>query len=480
MFENRSYDNVLGWLYENNNPVHVFPPDSSAAIDGLKNAMSNHSGAREYIAQHGTHTMSQPMRVPRWDPNEEYEHVVRQLYVDGEGHIPERPWEKNPTMTGFARDYDALYDDPAEVMGAYDESQLPVLSGLARRFAVSDRWFASVPTQTNANRAFSICGTSLGAVNNRDRKFYDSPTIFDLLTDIKSWGIYWQWDGFQTGDPGPAGGCYTADLFPRIRTLIDAGKGELHPYSKFLQDLRENKPIPQFCYLEPHWGVGRGYPTGENYVGVQGNDYHPPCFVGPAEHDLSVLFDALRSSSQWKNMLFIITFDEHGGTYDHARPTSTVAPDEHRSRPGVEPPFDFTRLGVRIPTLLVTPYVKPGTVFRAPAGSSFDFDHTSTLSTLLKWAGLDPTTAGLGNRVAVAPSFELVLSDEPYLDTEHLGVPDDYAAQGGGLGLHLGLEFADLNPVGLGVEIWRHLADRSDSVEEFVHHLRHAKDAPTN
>ena len=480
MLENRSLDNVLGWLYDNDRPAHVFPAGSPAEFDGLNNAMSNHSGAREYFSHRGTANMPQPLRVPRFDPNEEYEHVARQLYGDADGTMPERPWDQDPPMTGFASDYDALYVDPAEVMGAYDPSQLPVLNGLARRFAVSDRWFASVPTQTNANRAFSICGTSLGAVDNADLRTYETKTIFDVLTGIKSWGMYWQWDGFQTGDPGPAGGCYSADLFPNVRRLIDDHKGELNPYASFLEALGRGDEIPQFCYLEPHWGVGRGYPTGFDYVGVQGNDYHPPCFLGPAEHDLSVLFDALRTSKQWKNMLFIITFDEHGGTYDHARPTPTIAPDEHRTKPGIEPPFDFTRLGVRIPTILVTPFVEPGTVFRAPAGSPYDFDHTSTISTLLKWAGVDPASAGLGARVAVAPSFESVLCDEAHLDTEHIDVPGDYNGQGGGLGLHLGLELGDLDPVGLGIEIWRHIAERSDSVDDFIHHLRHAKDAPAS
>ncbi len=477
MLENRSLDSVLGWLYENDRPAHVFPAGSSPDFDGLKNAMSNFSGTREYVSAHGTQRMSEPLRVPRWDPNEEYEHIVRQLFEDGDGQLPEHPWSTEPAMTGFARDFDALYADPAEVMGAYDESQLPVLYGLARRFAVSDRWFSSVPTQTNVNRAFSLCGTSLGALNNSDLKTYQTKTLFDALTCHKSWGIYWQWDGFQTGDPGPAGGCYTADLFPNIRRRIDLGDGEMHKYDKFLKDLREGHDIPQFCYLEPHWGVGRGYVTGHDFIGVQGNDYHPPCFVGPAEYHLSELYDALRNSTQWPHMLFVLTFDEHGGTYDHCRPTGTVAPDEHRSFPDREPRFDFTQLGVRVPTILITPFVEPGTVFRAPAESPYDLDHTSLTATVLKWAGIDPATAGLGARVATAPTFESVLSNTANIETKHIAVPEGYAEQGGGLGLHLGLELADLNPVGLGIEVWRHLTAHSSDIDDFVHKLRvHATD----
>jgi phospholipase C len=479
--ENRSLDSVLGWLYADDAPPHVTPEGSSSRFDGIPASASNGSRGRTYRPQRGTTTLAEPCRTPRWDPNEKYEHVVRQLHADGDGRMPAEPWHDASTMEGFACDYDALYVDPTEVMGAYDEDQLPVLYGLARRFAVSDRWFSSVPTQTNANRAFSICGTSLGGVDNGDTKTYDTRTIFDALTGHKSWGVYWQWDGFQSGDPGPKGGCYTADVFPHIRDAVERGDGEMGTYASFLDTVRAGGDIPQFCYLEPFWGCGKGYLTGNDFAGVQGNDYHPPAFIGPAEHDLAVLYDALRTSRQWANMLFIVTFDEHGGSYDHVAPPRTVAPDHHVATPSGAPSFDFTTLGVRVPTILATPFVEPGTVFRAPTGSTYDFDHTSFIATLLKWAGLDPATAGLGARVAVAPTFEAILTDVAHPDTDAITVPDGYATQGGGVGLHLGLHLADLDPSGLSVEVWRHLSERSADVDEFVGHLRRASkgaDAP--
>ncbi len=110
-------------------------------------------------------------------------------------------------------------------------------------------------------------------------------------------------------------------------------------------------------------------------------------------------------------MLFVITFDEHGGMYDHVAPPLSVAPDPIKSKHG----FDFKRLGVRVPTILVSPYTytrvttnhvtSTGTVFRAPVGSDCDFDHASFIATMLKWAGVEPSSADLGDRVAVAPTF---------------------------------------------------------------------------
>jgi hypothetical protein len=126
---------------------------------------------------------------------------------------------------------------------------------------------------------------------------------------------------------------------------------------------------------------------------------------------------------------------------------------------------------VRVPTIFVTPYVAPGTVFRAPADAGHDFDHTSLLATLLKWADVDPESAELGRRVAVAPTFESALTTEATLATEHIDVPEDYKDQGGGLGMHLGIELADLNPIGLTAEVWRHLSDKSEGVSDFVRHL---------
>jgi phospholipase C len=465
MLENRSLDTVLGWLYADDEPqpANVYPPHSAAAFDGIRAGMSNRYESTTYEPQRGTAGMNQPCRVPRWDPNEPFEHVQRQLYEDGDGTMPSGPpWTLPAPMTGFAYDFDAWYTTNVEVMGAYDEAQLPVLYGLAQNFAVSDRWFASIPTQTNANRAFSLCGTSLGGVDNGTPATYDTPTIFNALTGTKTWGIYYQYDGIGSFDPGPPGGCYTADVFPQIRKAIDANEGTLDTYSNFLATLASGGDLPAFCYLEPFWGGGKGWPTGGDFVGLQGNDYHPPAWIGPAENDLNVLYEALRASKQWPNLLFIITFDEHGGTWDHVSPTKTVAPD------GNVDLFDFETLGVRVPTLLVSPYVTPGTVFRAPQGSAYDYDHTSFIATILKWAGIDPITAGLGGRVAVAPTFDGVLGDTPTDGSPTFTVPDGYADQGGGKGPHL----LDVDLSRVPIEVFRSVVEAADSVEDLVERLR--------
>jgi phospholipase C len=419
-----------------------------------------------YHPENGTAHMRQPLRVPGYDPGENFEHVRTQFYGAGR-EPPANPWPNKPPMSGFVVDYAGYGDTVGEVMGAYSPEQLPVMSGLALNFAISDRWFASIPTQTNANRAFSICGTSLGGVDNGTPKTYDTDTVFNVINGKKSWGIYWQYDGVLSGDPHLFRGSYTTNLFPQIQKAV-GGKNVINHYSLFTEALKNQSNLPAFCYLEPFWSAGKGDPLNkDDFFGIQGNDYHPPAWVGPAEAELNKLYELLVHSKQWPNMLFIVTFDEHGGTWDHEPPTPTVAPD---NSPGK---FDFTRLGVRVPTLLISPFIQPGTVFRAPQESKYDFDHTSFIATILKWAGIDPAAAGLGNRVAVAPTFEDVLQPVPVgTPPPSFVVPADYEKQGGGAGTwHLGgLDVPENRALlqEMPIEDLRAELERPDSVKELI------------
>ena len=217
--------------------------------------------------------------------------------------------------------------------------------------------------------------------------------------------------------------------------------------------------LPDFCYLEPFWGGGYGDPSGSDFIGLQGNDYHPPQWVGQSEWDLNELYNALRKSQYWQNMLFIITFDEHGGTYDHVPPTKTVRPDNIKS----DPPFAFDRLGPRVPTILVSPFVRPGTVFRSP-DPVFDFDHTSFITTILGWAGIMREDADLGRRVAVAPTFDGVIGDTPYPDPSPIQVPAEYRTQGGKKGPHNIPFIVD----GVSIRMLRSIFDASHDVYDFL------------
>jgi phospholipase C len=162
MLENRSLDNLLGMLYagEELPSDAVYPAGSSRSFDGCPLDRGNDYHHTTYYPTDGTKSWGSfaATTMPAYDPGEDFGHVQSQFYADGYGHLPAGDfWQTDPTMSGFAWDYDTFYDHNQSVMGVYNATQLPVLYGLAKQAAVSDRWFCSVPSQTYTNRAFSMC-----------------------------------------------------------------------------------------------------------------------------------------------------------------------------------------------------------------------------------------------------------------------------------------------------------------------------------
>ena len=421
MLENRGFDTVLGYLYgPDAPPQRNIPPlgPGDKKFHGLlfedTDALKNPTDADPLPPQ----PVVRATNSPGWDPGEEYEHVNVQLFSS---KTPPNPATK-PSMKGFFKDYSTQCKGDAEakkqIMRLYTPADLPVLSSLARGYAVSDLWFSSVPTQTNANRAFSLCGTSLGLVDNgylTDAKHpvkhlfqedrFDTDTIWNVLSNNKfdDWAVFW-----QVNYPPTSSRPYTRNLFPRLEKIpnIDA---HFRKMDEFYTLARQGK-LPRYSYIEPSWG---GYTHGTS---VMGNEYHPPSDVTPGEHQLQQIYLALLGSGLWQKTLLVVTFDEHGGTYDHVPPGAAVPPTGLPGQRG-QYGFLFDRYGVRIPTILVSPYVAPQTVFRS-AGKA-PYDHTSVIATLLKWLlpGVSSDAWGLGERVKNAPTFEGVLTlAEPRTD----------------------------------------------------------------
>jgi phospholipase C len=471
MLENRSIDNVLGWLYEGAElpPERLYPPGSSPRFDGIPLGAGNRVGTRSYAPRRGTQDLRQPLRQPRWNPNELWENTGNQCYWDGDGNDAVPRWSPTaaPPMTGFARDYARWYDAVSEVMGAYTSDQLPVLYGLAESFAVSDAWFSSVPTESNPNRAFGLCGSSQGAVDNADTSYYQLPTVLNALGTApqpKSWTVYWQYNGCLDMDPrGDGATCFTVDVFPWIRRAVERGEGRAAHWNAFFEAAAAGT-LPDVSFIEPFSTGGYGLPWGTDFVGLQGNDYHAPGWVGQAEWDLNRVYEALRDSPHWEKTLLVITFDEHGGTWDHVPPPPAVPPDDQPSLRD----FAFDRMGVRVPAILVSPWVTPGSVFRAPPGAAYPYDHTSVINTVLRWAGIDPATAGFGARVAAAPSFHEVLGDTFHDNRPDIAVPAHYETMGGPKGPHnVPFGIGRMRPLD-----FRRIEAESTSHSDFLHRLR--------
>jgi phospholipase C len=254
----------------------------------------------------------------------------------------------------------------------YAPEMLPVMSGLARGFAVCDHWFASAPTQTIPNRAFAGAATSQGHLDNKV-KIFTCPSIFGRLSAKNlDWGIY----GYNQAP-------LTRHDFTDTQDADESHFGHFRDF----QARAAAGTLPSYSFLEPSWSAS-------------GNSQHPNYDVALGEQLIHDVYYAVRNGPGWNDTLLIITYDEHGGNYDHVPPPwGAVTPDKSVGEFG----FDFTRFGVRVPALLVSPRIAAGTVFRAKRGT---IDHTSVLKTIeLRWK-LDPLTA----RDKAAPDLGDVLT----------------------------------------------------------------------
>src|SRR5271168_222174 len=407
MLENRSFDNLLGWLYDpENDPPFDKVPQNFEGLYG-KNLSNAIPGGRVVPAG-----KTYDPRAPQPNPGEPYQDVYSQSWdvpLVAAKDVPARP-PQPPNMKGFIRNYmeqkGVANDpkvDPSLIMNSLTPKTVPVLSALAHNYAVCDHWFASIPTQTFCNRSFVHAGTSSGYVNNAGGGHCfvnETATIFNVLGEAKkSWRIYlggWLLESFT--------------LLTQRRIWKYAMTEQFAHLKEFLGAAREGK-LPNYSFIEPiyfdslYWGAH--------------NDMHPECnpweFYGPSnvhkgEALIWEVYDAIRNGAGWEKTLLIILFDEHGGCYDHVPPPSSaecefaIAPDDQiisaEEKGGAG--FKFDRLGPRVPAIVVSAYTPQGTRLNG------NFDHTSVLSTIVKRFELP--AGQLGKRQEKAPDVGAALS----------------------------------------------------------------------
>lgn len=350
MLENHSFDNFLGFLYSPgvDDPLTNIPalkpgePKFHGPAYATASTLANEFDFGGVLYRQEPVPTVRATNSPGTDPGEEWSHVNTQLF--GSSSAPTTG--TIPGMKGFLQDYSQrCTTDPEtikQLMHCYTPADLPVLNTLAKNYAVCDMWFSSVPTQTNANRAFSICGTSKGLVNNgeftdpddpydtvfQNDKFKDTDTIFNMLEQhgFTDWAIFCQCDY-----PPFSGKPYIRNMFPNLETINNINSHFHGDINDFL-NLAKAGQLPFFSYIEPKWGgaVGDKILT----YGEMGNDYHPPSDVTPGEITLGQIYESLRSNRQaFAQTLLIIVFDEHGGTYDHVPPPWGATPPGRRPTP---------------------------------------------------------------------------------------------------------------------------------------------------
>jgi phospholipase C len=368
MLENRSFDCLLGRLYPGD-------PD----FRGLTLNETNFYGMT-YGVWNDPQLTPAIACVPDPDPGELFTDMNMQLF----GQI-ERPAGGTPSMSGFARSYGTLpakegWRDAGAVMHYFTPDQVPIISGLAKAFGVCDQWHASAPCQTWPNRFFAHTGTSLGHIDNSTFRIpFEAPSIFRRLEDHnQAWRVYFH------------------DM-PQSILLGDVWRDALSHYRLFGQFLADahTGALPSYSFIEPRYFT-------DLFSNLIPNDEHPPHNVLYGEQLIAQVYNAVRGSPCWKRTLLIITYDEHGGCYDHVAPPEAIPPDNELANTGN---FKFDSYGVRVPAVIISPYVSPGSKIRSTSGTPFD--HTSIIRTVRDNFGLGEA---LTARDRVAPSVLPALS----------------------------------------------------------------------
>ncbi|HMD91692.1 MAG TPA: alkaline phosphatase family protein [Trebonia sp.] len=381
MLENRSLDHMLGFLYTADGNVSP----SGMPYEGLTGTESNpDSSGNPVTVFQVTPSTPNAYFMPGADPGEGYKATNDQLYSTDNG--PSQTGQA-ATCKGFVKDFaytlgwertegwSILPGTTAnDIMGCFTPETLPVLSALATGYAVCDHWFASVPTETLANRAFTLAATSQGHMDDQTKTF-TCPSIFASLDAQEiGWAVY----GY--------------DAQPLTKnTFTDISQADPTHFGLFkdFQGAAAAGTLPAFTFLEPSWTS-------------TGNSQHPNYDVALGEQLMHDVYETLRTGPGWAQTLLVITYDEHGGCYDHVSPPWGAAPPDNNVG---EYGFKFDRFGVRVPTVLISPLIAPGTVYRVPAGS-VPLDHTSILKTVEQRWNLPALTA----RDAAAPGFGDVLT----------------------------------------------------------------------
>lgn len=366
MLENRSFDSMLGRLY----PID---PD----YRGLTLNESNFYGMTYGVWNDPSMTAATAC-IPDPDPGESFQDINTQLFgASG------RTAGAIPNMTGFALNYGTLpasagYRDAGAVMHYFTPDQVPVLSALARAFGVCDYWHASAPCQTWPNRFFAHTGTALGFVDNNTFKIpFAAPSLFRRLENCgRSWRVYF----------------HDMPQSILLKDIMSCALAHYRFFEQFLADAHTGA-LPAYCFIEPQYFT-------DIFSSRIPNDQHPPHNVLYGERLIAQVYNAVRTSPCWDRTLLIITYDEHGGCYDHIVPPGATAPDGMINNADA---FDFTEFGVRVPAVIVSPWIAPGSKIRPPLRDvDPPFDHTSIIRTVREIFGLGaPLTA----RDDVAPSL---------------------------------------------------------------------------
>ncbi|EXB70660.1 Phospholipase C 3 [Morus notabilis] len=351
--ENRSFDHILGWMKSLN-------PE----IDGVTGSESNPISTSDPESNRVFFRDGSAYVDP--DPGHSIQAIYEQVFGE--------PWTEEsaakalaPKMEGFAQNAERTQEGMAEVvMSGFRPEAVPVYRELVSEFAVCDRWFASLPSSTQSNRLYLHSATSHGLTGNDTEqliKGFPQKTVFESLDeDGYSFGIYYQ--QFPN--------CFFYRNLRKLKYTNKFHQFDLH----FKKHCKEGK-LPNYVVIEPRY---------YDLLSTPANDDHPSHDVSEGQRFIKEVYEALRASPQWNEIFFLILYDEHGGFYDHVPTPVTGVPSPDDIVGPAPYNFNFDRLGVRVPAILISPWIERGTVLHGPSGpnASSEFEHSSIAATVKK------------------------------------------------------------------------------------------------
>ncbi|KAJ3254995.1 hypothetical protein HK103_006697 [Boothiomyces macroporosus] len=390
MLENRAFDTMFGYLTHN--------PD----IDNLvgKQPYCNLIDPTNPKSSAICTSPTQP-DTTKFNPDHEYSKMTTEIYGSPIYNSPNVPLPDVAPMNGFVYQASmgafkgASTNDLQQVMAGFDPKNIPVQATLASEFTIFDRWFAALPGPTQPNRIAAHCAGTHGMYTNSQFEIVGNPcrSIFEDLSDA---GLTWK--NYFEEEPSII---YLRNI--RLKMFEHS-----RPFSQFYRDAQAGT-LANYTFLEPNYGQLPGSAGKED-------DGHPGAgYIHNSEYLVKKVYEALRNSPNWKNTLFLITYDEHGGFFDHVPTPRAPNPDgivttDLNDKNIV---YKFDRLGVRVPVTVISPWVAKGAVVHEPNGPQPDsqFTHASIPATIRSIFKLSspPLTA----REAWAGNFESILLNTP-------------------------------------------------------------------
>jgi phospholipase C len=359
MMENRSFDHMLGGLKKK------FPN-----INGLNGDESNADLNDNRVTVAPDATFQGQLDH---DPDHHFPGVDLQIF----GGAPQGPG-RVPNMDGFIKSYathGAGGTSSHAIMHYFPVEgprRLTVLQTLATEFAVFNGWFSSIPGPTICNRAFAHYGTSFG---NVDMNMFLMPTA--KKNKIPS--IY-----ERLGNDGHTGRLYYYDKSSSTMEIPNllTDQSLFGTFDQFLHDCRSGT-LPEYSFVEPNYTDHPGPGGGQ----LLANDQHPDHHVLAGDKFIATVYNQIRIIPElWESTALLVVYDEHGGLYDHVTPPACT-PDgftASAAATGTGAAFDFDRLGVRVPAILISPYIARGTVVPGTedAVNGRIFEHASIPATV--------------------------------------------------------------------------------------------------